>query len=186
MLNYSDLKRGCQILFNGQPYEILESAPMFKGRGHSVLQTRIKNLVSGEVISYTFHPSDSFEDPEILKIALKFLFFHRDKYVFCQKDNPAKRFELEKQTIGSATDFLKADQEINGLMFGNKLVDISLPIKVILKVKEAPPAIKGQSVQGSTKPAILETGAKISVPLFVEAGDEIEVNTQTGTYTRRL
>ena len=186
MLDYSDLKRGTRILLKGQPYEIIECAPLFKGRGHSVLPSKIKNLISGEVVSWTFRPADSFEEPEISKIDLKFLYFHRDKYVFAEKENPSKRFELTKERIGRVADFLKPNQIIEGTIFEGKLIAVSLPIKIILKVVEAPPAIKGQSAQAGTKPVTLETGAKINVPLFIESGDMIEINTETGEYVRRV
>ena len=186
MLGYSDLKKGVRILLKGQPYEIIECAPLFKGRGHSVLPSKIKNLITGEVISWTFRPADTFEEPEVSKVALKFLYSHRDKYCFSEKENSSKRFELSKDKIGKASNFLKPNQIVTGLFFKGKLINISLPIKVILKVTEAPPAIKGQSAQAGTKPVTLETGAKINAPLFIETGDIIEINTETGEYVRRV
>lgn len=186
MINYSELKKGIRILLKGEPYEIIESAPLFKARGQSVLQVRIKNLITGAVISETFHPSDSFEEPEISKTDLKYIYSHRDTYVFSEKDNPSKRFELTREQIGQSAQFLKENQLVEGIIFEENLVGISLPIKVELKVVQAPPAIRGQSAQGGTKPAVLETGAKINVPLFVNSGDTIEVNTETGEYVKRV
>jgi len=186
MLSYSDLKKGTHILLKGQPYEILESTPLFKGRGHSVLQAKIKNLITGTIISTTFHPSDTFEEPEISKIKLKYLYFHKDSYFFCEKDDPSKRFEFKKEQIGKSGEFLKENQNVEGIIFEKKLVNVSLPIKVVLRVLEAPPVIKGQSAQAGTKPVILETGANINVPLFIEKGDIIEVNTETDEYVRRI
>ena len=186
MLSYSELKKGTRILLKGQPYEILECAPLFKGRGHSVLQVKIKNLITETVISETFHPSDTFDEPEILKIELKYLYSHRNNHIFSEKENPSKRFELKEEQIGESSQFLKQNQIVDGIIFENKLVNISLPIKIALKVIEAPPAIKGQSAQAGTKPATLETGAKINVPLFIEEGDIIEINTETGEYVRRI
>lgn len=186
MLSYSELKRGIRILLKGQPYEILECAPLFKGRGHSVLQAKIKNLLTNNVVSETFHPSDVFEEPEISKVGLKYLYSHRDNYIFSEKDNPSKRFELKEEQIGKASQFLKENQIVEGIIFENKLVNISLPIKISLKVVEAPPAIRAQSAQAGTKPVVLETGAKINVPLFIKEGDIIEVNTETSEYVRRI
>lgn len=185
MISYNELEKGTRILFKGEPCEIVEAKPLFKGRGHSVLQAKIKNLITGAIISTTFHPSDTFEEPEISKIKLKYLYSHRDSYFFCEKYNPSKRFEFKKEQIGKPGEFLRENQIVEGIVFEEKLVNLSLPIKVELKVVEAPPVIKGQSAQAGTKPIILETGAKISVPLFIEKGDIIEVNTQTGEYVRR-
>jgi elongation factor P len=170
----------------GQPFEIIECSPLFKGRGHSVLPSKIKNLITGEIISWTFRPADVFEEPEISKIQLKFLYSHREKFFFCEKENPSKRFELKKEKIGRSVDFLKPGLILEGLFFEGRLINISLPIKVTLKVIQAPPVVKGQSAQAGTKPAILETGIKINVPLFVKEGDKIEVNTETREYVKRI
>lgn len=186
MISYNELEKGTRILFKGEPCEIVEAKPLFKGRGHSVLQAKIKNLITGAIIPTTFHPSDTFEEPEISKIKLKYLYSHRDSYFFCEKHNPSKRFEFKKEQIGKPGEFLRENQIVEGIVFEEKLVNLSLPIKVELKVVEAPPVIKGQSAQAGTKPIILETGAKISVPLFIEKGDIIEVNSQTGEYVRRI
>ena len=93
------MKKGIRIVINGQPYEIIESAPMFKGRGHSVLQAKIKNLKTGNILSYTFQPSDRFEEPELEKISLKYLYSHRNKFVFSRKEDPSQRFELNQEQI---------------------------------------------------------------------------------------
>ncbi len=186
MISYSDLKRGVRILFKNQPYEILESSPMFKGRGQSVLQAKIKNLITGEPMTHTFRPSDSFEEPDIDKQELKFVYAGREVFVFCKKNNPGKRMELAEDKIGNAGQFLKPNQIINGLFFENELVAISMPIKIELKVAETPPALKGQSASGGNKPAVLETGANINVPLFINPGDIIEINTETGEYSKRV
>jgi len=186
MLSYSELKKGTRILLKGQPYEIIECAPLFKGRGHSVLPSKIKNLITGAVIFWTFRPADSFEEPEISKTELKYLYPHKDRYFFSEKENPSRRFELKKEKIGKPADFLKPNQIVDGLFFEKKLINISLPIKIALKVVEAPLAIKGQSAQAGTKPITLETGAKINAPLFIEEGDVIEINTETREYVKRI
>jgi elongation factor P len=186
MLSFSDLKKGVKIILDHQPYEIIEASFLFKGRGHSVLQAKLKNLIAGNLISKTFHPSDTFEEAEISKIEAKFLYSHRDKFFFCKEEDPSFRFELTKDQIGFGAQFLKANQKIEALQFKNKIINISLPIKVQLKVIEAPPGIKGERAQAGTKPVTLETGATINVPLFVETGDIIEINTQTGQYVKRV
>ena len=159
---------------------------MFKARGHSVLQTKLKNLITGEVISKTFHPSDSFEETEITKITAKFIYAHRNKFIFSKEDNPSERFELSKGQIGSVIRFLKPDQVVVGIIFKDKVINISLPIKIQLKIKEAPPGIKGDRAQGGNKPVILETGTEINVPLFIKEGDIIEINTEKSEYVRRI
>ncbi len=186
MLSYSDLKKGVKIILNKEPFEILESTPSFKGRGHSVLQVKLMNLISGNVVSKTFHPSDTFEEADLEKISLKFIYAHQEKYVFSEAENPAKRIELKEEQIGSGAQFLKPGETVAGAIFRDKVIGVSLPIKVFLKVKEAPPGIKAGRAEAGTKQVILETGAKINVPLFIKEGDIIEVNTQKGEYVRRV
>ena len=186
MISYSELKRGVRIVLEGNPYEIIESAPMFKARGSSVLQTKLRDLRTGNVISRTFRSADSFEEPDISRIEAKFLYSHREKYIFSEKDNPSKRFELGAEQLGEQKNFLKTNQMVTALVFENRVINISLPIKVNLKVTQAPPSVKGERAQSGTKVATLETGAKINVPSFMEEGDIIEVNTETGQYSRRI
>ena len=186
MLNYSELKKGVKIILDNQPHEIIEASSMFKGRGTSVLRAKIKNLINGNLVSKTFHPADSFEEAEIEKLKTKFLYSYRDKFIFCEEDTPTKRFELFQKQIGQQANFLKPNQIIDVIMFDEKIVNISLPIKITLKVTEAPPGIRGNRAEAGTKVITLETGAKINAPLFVKEGDIIEVNTETGEYVRRV
>ena len=186
MISYSDLKRGVRILLKNQPFEIIESSPMFKGRGQSVLQAKVKNLITGETFAQTFRPSDSFEEADLEKEKLKFIYSGRGKCIFCKENDPSKRLELEERKAGKTIQFLKTDQIVNGLFFEGSLVAILLPIKVQLRIENTPPALKGQSASGGTKPATLESGASVNVPLFINNDDIVEINTETGEYTRRI
>ena len=186
MLSYTDLKKGVRIIFGGDPYEVLESQPQKKAQRRVVIQTRIKNLVSGSVLSQNFHQGDTFEEADILKIEVKFLYSNRGQYFFSEKENPGKRFSLEADQVGEQAQFLKQDQIVDAIIFDEKVINISLPIKIELKVTEAPPGEKGSRAQSGTKNVTLETGAKINTPLFIEVGDIIEINTETGDYVRRI
>ena len=186
MLAHTDLKKGVRFILNSEPYEVLESSFVFKGRGSSIVQTKIKNLTTGNVISRTFHPGEEFEEAEIEKIKAKFLYSHRDKFFFCEEKNLSFRFDLPKEVIGKSSVFLKPNEIVEAIQFEGKIININLPIKVQLKVIEAPPGIKGDRAQGGTKTVTLETGAKINVPLFIEEGDVIEANTETGQYVKRV
>jgi len=171
---------------NGQPYEVLDSSLSFRGRGSSVLQTKIKNLITGNVISKTFHTGEELEEADIEKIRVKFIYHNKDKFFFCYEKDLSKRFDLTEEAIGFSAVFLKPNETVEGLQFKGKIINISLPIKVQLKVIEAPPGIKGDRAQGGTKTVKLETGAEINVPLFIEANDIIEINTEKGEYVRRV
>lgn len=186
MLSYSELKKGVKIILDSEPCEIIEASHLFKGRGHSVLQVKLKNLITGNLISKTLRPSDVFEEAEVPKIEAKFLYQHQGKFFFSETKNSAKRFDLTVEQIGEQGKFLKPNQIIEGIIFKNKVINISLPIKINLKVIEAPPGVKGGRAEPGTKTVTLETGAKINAPLFIEEGDIIEINTQTGEYVRRI
>lgn len=186
MISYNELEKGIAIIIEGQPCEIVETSRMFKGRGHSVLQVKLKNLINGGTVSRTFHPSDSFAEAEVEKEKAKFLYSHQDKYFFCDPNNPSQRFDLSVQQIGDQAKFLKTNEIAESLVFEGKPVSISLPVKIALKVVEAPPAFQGNRSQPGNKMVSLETGAKINVPLFIKEGDIIEINTQRQEYVRRI
>ncbi|MDD3399425.1 MAG: elongation factor P [Candidatus Paceibacterota bacterium] len=186
MFSYSDLKKGVQFILEGEPYEVLESSQMKKAQRRPVLQAKVRSLITGNVFEKTFHQGETFEEAELDKFDAKFLYSHRGKFFFCEEKDPSKRFELSEEQIGPQAKFLKQNQVVQTVKFEGEIINVSLPIKVQLKVAEAPPGVKGDRAQGGTKSALLETGAQIQVPLFVEQGDTIEINTETGEYVKRI
>ncbi|MFH1780738.1 MAG: elongation factor P [Candidatus Nealsonbacteria bacterium] len=186
MLSSGDLRKGVRILIDGEPYEVLDSNPMKKAQRRVVMQTKLKSLLTGNALERNFHQGENFEEAELSKLQSKFLYTHRGLYIFCEEKNSSKRFELNEELLGTRAKFLKPDELVDAIIFNEKVISVSLPIKLSLKVTEAPPGVKGDSAQGGTKIVTLETGAQVSVPLFVEEGDIIEVNTETGEYTRRI
>ncbi len=186
MASYSELEKGKIIVINDQPYEIIEAISTFKGRGHSYLQMKLKNLVSGIVIARSAQPRDSFEDADIDKMDAKFIYATKDKCVFSEIDNASKRFEIEINKIGDNYKYLKEGEIVTTIIFNDDVINVIIPIKVKLKVTEVPPGIKGDRAQSGNKVVTVETGMQISAPLFVEEGDIIEINTESGEYVRRV
>ena len=186
MLSYYELRKGVQFIYEGQPYEVLDFHQMGKSQDVVVAQTRIRNLINGKIIQKNFHQSDVFDEAELTKFLAKFIYANRGKFVFAYVDNSSKRFELTEEQVGDIAKFLKSNQEVEGIVFQEKIINIILPVKVQLKVKEAAPGVKGDRSQGGNKAVTLETGAVINTPLFVETGDTIEVNTEKGEYVRRI
>jgi elongation factor P len=186
MLTHNDLRKGVRFILDNEPYEVLEFSPLKKAQRRVVIQTKIKNLITGNVFSRNFHQGDVFEEAEIEKFKAKFLYSHKGRYFFCEESNPSKRFDLTEEQIGNIAKFLKPNTIVEGLIFQDRIINISLPIKIQLKVLETPPGVKGDRAQSGTKTAILETGAEINVPLFIEKGDIIEINTETEEYVRRI
>lgn len=186
MISHSEIKKGVKIIVEGQPYEVLESMPLKKAQRRVVIQAKIKNMLTGSVVETNFHQGDMFQEAEVEKISVKFIYASRGKYVFCYENDPSNRFEFTQEQIGSASKFLKSGEIVEGLVFEEKIVNISLPIKVSLKVTQASPGVKGDSAQGANKTVTLETGAEVIVPLFIEEGDVLEINTENGQYVRRI
>lgn len=186
MIDHTQLRKGVQIVLDGAPYEILESAPMKKAQRRVVIQAHLRNLLTGNVLDRNFHQGDTFEEAELVKTECIFLYAHRGTYVFCEKNNRANRFELAESALGESARFLKQNQEVTAVQFEGKLINVILPIKVQIKVTEAPPGVKGDRAQGGTKSVTLETGAVMQAPLFIETGDIIEINTEKGEYVRRI
>lgn len=186
MLSHVDLKKGIYFVYEGTPSLVLENSLMFKGRGSSVMQVKLRNLKNGNVLNRTFHTGDSFNEAELEKVQVKFIYENQGKYVFAEANKPSKRSELSAEQIGSQAEFLIPNTEMEGVRFQGEIITINLPIKMNLKVKEAPPGVKGDRAQGGNKAVILETGVVIQAPLFVDTDDVIEVNTQTKEYVRRV
>ncbi len=186
MLSFSELGRGSRIVIESDPYEIIEAGHMVKGRGKSVLQAKLKNLKTGNMLSRTIRPSESFKEADISKMSIKFLYRKKDEYFFCEEGNPKNRFSLDKEKLDPGVRFLKEGDLADGVLFNDEIINIIPPIKVVLKVTDAPPGLKGDRAQAGTKVVGLETGAEIDTPLFIKEGDMIEVNTETGEYARRV
>lgn len=186
MFSYNELKPGVIFILDGEPYQVLEFGFMRMQQRKPVAQTKIKNLITGKVLNRNFQHTDNFQEAEINYKKVKFLYAHRDKFVFCDVKDPSARFELPKEAIGDKTKFLKSNSEVEIVDFEEKVIAINLPIKMQFKVIEAPPSIKGNTAQGGNKAVKIETGAMVAAPLFIEEGDVIEVNTQTGEYTGRV
>jgi elongation factor P len=186
MLNYYDLRRGVQFIMDGQPHEVLEFQQIKKARAAGLLQAKIKNLITGKILERTFHQGDTFEETEIEKISAKFIYANREKFVFSRIDDPSKRFELAENQIGPAAKFLAPNMEVEANIYEKQIIGVTLPIKVQLKAKEAAPGVKGNRAQSGTKAVVLETGATIQAPLFIQSGDILEINTETGEYSKRV
>lgn len=186
MLTHTDLKKGTQFILDGSPWEVLSAEAMKMAQRRPVIQSKIKNLIDGKVQERNFQQGDMFDEADLQKKDIKFLYQSKGQYWFCEPKDPSKRFFFTEEQIGNQAKYLKSNEIVTGIVFDEKIINFKLPIKVELKVKESAPGIKGDRAQGGTKEAVLESGATIQVPLFIEQGDTIEVNTETGEYVRRV
>lgn len=187
MLGMNDLKVGTFFIFHdGQPYEVMECHHLKMQQRRPVLQARIKNLINGKNIEHNFAQSDQFEEADISKKNVKFLYAHRDEFWFSEENDPSKRFKLDQDVVGNAYKYLKANTLIQALLFNGDVINIALPVKMDFKVIEAPPAIRGNTAQGGNKQVTIETKAIVNAPLFIEVDDVIRINTETGDYVERV
>ena len=185
-LAYTDLTKGTLFVMDGSPYEVLESHFLRMQQRKAVVQTRIRNLITGKILDRNFQPSDSFDEAEIEKKNAVFIYVSKDQYWFHEEGNSKNRFFLEDELLGDRGKFLKPNIKVTTWLFNEKVIRIELPVKMDFKVIEAPPSIKGNTAQGGTKSVTIEGGAKINAPLFINEGDTVRVNTETGLYVERV
>jgi len=185
MLTHTDLKKGTQFIYQDQPWEVLDYLHVKIAQRRPVVQTKIRNLINGAVQEKTFQQGDIFQEADLTKKNIKFLYSNKGQYWFCEENDPSKRFFFTEEKVGSQAKYFKPNSFVEGIIFDEEIINVKSPIKVQLKVKEAPPGIKGDRAQGGTKEAVLESGATIQVPLFIEEGDIIEINTELGEYVKR-
>lgn len=185
MLSYTDLTKGTIFVMDGEPYLVMEYAFLRMQQRKPTVQTKLKNLITGKIVAKSFQGSDAFQEAEIERSATTFLYENRGEFWFCEKGNPKNRFKLEKEMISDHAKFLKPNTEITAFKFGERIINIELPVKIDYKVTEAPPSYKGDTATGGSKTVKLENGLQISVPMFINEGDIIRVNTTTGDYAER-
>lgn len=186
MLAHTDLKPGVQFIYEGQPWEVLDANAMKMAQRRPVIRTKIRNLVDGRVQEQSFQQGDMFDEADLQKKDIKYLYQTKGQYFFCEPNDPSKRFSFTGAQIGTQAKYLRPNEIVTGILFEDKIITFKLPIKVQLKVKESAAGIKGDRAQAGTKEAVLESGVTIQVPLFIEEGDVIEVNTETGEYVKRV
>ncbi|HHX58258.1 MAG TPA: elongation factor P [Candidatus Moranbacteria bacterium] len=184
MLSLNEIKTGKRIVVDGDPFTVIFDQHSKMGRAGAVLRTKLRNLRTGAILNKTFQGNDKVEAAEIQSKEAQYLYQDGEKFYFM--DNEAyEQFELSGEIIGEGSGFLKEGALVSVLYFEGEAINIELPIKIDLEVTEAPPSIKGNTADGGSKQVTLETGVKVSVPLFIETGDIIRVNTQTGQYAER-
>jgi elongation factor P len=185
MLEYNEILKGKVILYNDDPYEVLDAHVFRKQQRKPVNQTKLRNIITGKVTEQAFHVSEKAQEADLSTKGVKYLYSNKGEKWFCAEDNPAERFVLPEETIGPGSKFLKANAIVEALIFDEKIIGIKMPIKVELKVTEAAAAVKGNTAQGGSKQITLETGATLFVPMFINEGDIIRINTETGEYVER-
>jgi elongation factor P len=185
-LAYTDLTKGVLFIMDGAPYEVIETHFLRMQQRKAVVQTKIRNLITGKLLDRNYQASDSFEEAEIEKKNAIFIYQSKGEYWFHKEGNSKERLVLKADLVGTQGQFLMPNTKVSTTIFEDEVIKVEIPVKMEFKVVEAPPAIKGNTAQGGTKVVTIEGGAKVSAPLFINEGDTIRINTQTGDYVERV
>ncbi len=184
MYTTQDFRKGLKIEIDGDPYIIVEFQHVKPGKGSAFVRTKIKNLITGLVIDPTFRSGDKVKKPDMADTTMQFLYSDGDTYHFMDTKT-YEQIEVSKESLGDSADYLSENLEVSVLMFNGRPVGVELPNFVVLKIVHCDPGVKGDTVSGATKPAEVETGASFNVPLFVNEGDSIRVDTRSHSYVER-
>ncbi len=186
MLEYNEITVHKYIIYEGQPYEVLDAHVFRKQQRKPVNATKLRNMISGNIKEVSFHVSEKVDEAEMTNRNIKFLYTNKGEYWFCEINDPSKRFKLEESLLGTKARFLKANSIVDALEFDEQIIGLEMPIKVELKVIEAPDAVRGDTAKGGNKQIKLETGAVINAPMFIKEGEIVRINTETGEYAERV
>jgi elongation factor P len=186
VLSYNEILPKTVIEYENAPYEVLSSHIFRMQMRKPVNQTKLRHLITGRVIEISFHQSETVTEAEIEKMNATYLYTNRGESWFCETGNPKNRFSFPEDAVHDKVQWLKSNAEVEVMVYKEKPATLKIPIKVDLVVKEAPPAVKGDTATGGTKIVTLESGATVNTPLFINPGDILRINTETGEYVERM
>ncbi|OGG62233.1 hypothetical protein A3I46_03450 [Candidatus Kaiserbacteria bacterium RIFCSPLOWO2_02_FULL_54_13] len=186
VLSYNEILKGSVINYNNEPYEVL-SAHIFRMQQRKpVNQTKLRQLVGGKVVEISFHQNETVTEADVGTMQAKYLYTNRGESWFAEEGNAKNRFSFPEEAVHDKVQWLVPNTSVEVLTYEEKPMTIKIPVKVELEVKDAPPTVKGNTVSGGTKLVELATGAKVNAPLFINTGDIVRINTDSGEYTERV
>ena len=184
MISSTDFRTGLTIEIDGGAWQVVEFQHVKPGKGAAFVRTKIKNVETGAVIERTFNPNEKMPPAHLESRKMQYLYESDGQYTFMDTES-FEQTELTKEQLGDALNYLKEEMEVVVQSFKGRIIGITLPNAVVLEVVECEPGFKGNTATNTLKPATLETGAEIGVPLFIEEGEMIRVDTRTGAYIER-
>ncbi|MBI4497406.1 MAG: elongation factor P [Chloroflexi bacterium] len=185
MISPGDLKKGITIELDGTPYQVLDYQHIKMGRGSAQIRLRLKDVKEGHIIERTFQASEKWPRARLDRRPVQFLYRDGESFHFMDQEN-YEQFELHESQVGDTSSYLVDGMTAEVLLYNDEPIGVELPLNVTLKVVETTPGFRGDTAQGGTKPATLETGLVVNVPLFVNEGDTIRVDTRDGSYIERV
>lgn len=185
MISAGDFRNGITLEIEGNVFQIMEFQHVKPGKGAAFVRTKIKNVMSGGVVERTFRPTEKFPAARIDRVDMQYLYSDGDLFHFMDV-NTYEQVALNGETIGDALKFVKENEMCKICFYNGKVFSVEPPLFVELEITDTEPGFKGDTAQGATKPAVVETGATVYVPLFVDQGDKIKIDTRTGEYLSRV
>ncbi len=184
MISSNDFRTGTTIELDGQVWRVVEFLHVKPGKGSAFVRTKLKSVQTGNVVEKTFRAGESVQQAILEKSNLQHTYVESGDYVFMDMIS-FEETRLTSEQIGKGSKYLKEGMEVNVIFYNGKVLEVELPISITLKVKETDPGVKGDTASGGTKPAILETGAQVMVPLFISVGEMIKIDTRNDSYLGR-
>ena len=184
MVSAGDFRNGVTLEIDGQVVQILEFQHVKPGKGAAFVRTKLKNVINGGVVERTFRPTEKFPAARIARVDMQYLYADGDLYNFMDV-NTYEQIALSTDVVGDALKFVKENETVKVCSYNGKVFSVEAPLFVELEITDTEPGFKGDTATGATKPATLETGAQINVPLFVNQGDRVKIDTRTGEYLSR-
>ena len=185
MITAGDFRNGITIEFEGNVYQIIEFQHVKPGKGAAFVRTKLKNIINGGVVEKTFRPTEKCPQARIDRKDMQYLYSDGDLYNFMDTET-YDQIALNTETVGDALKFVKENDMVKICSYNGNVFAIEPPLFVELEITDTEPGFKGDTATGATKPAIVETGAKVMVPLFVDQGEKIKIDTRTGEYLSRV
>jgi len=184
-ISTADFRTGLTIETDGGLWSIIEFMHVKPGKGGAFVRTKLRNLRTGAVVEKTFRAGERMEQAIVRRRPMQFLYRAGDEYVFMDTES-FDQVSLQKEKIGEGVVYLKPDTEVTAVIYEDEVLGVELPLTMDLEVTTTDPGLRGDTASGGTKPATLETGAVVNVPLFVEVGDMVRVDTRSGEYVQRV
>ena len=184
MYSTTDFRKGLKIEIDGTPFEIIEFQHFKPGKGGAMVRTKLRNILNGQVLDNTFRSGEKVERPNLESRDMQFLYHEGEQLVFMDMTT-YDQMHMDAEATDGKANYLKDGQECRVLLYNEKPLDIEIPASLVLEVTETEPGAKGDTVSNVTKPATLETGVVIQVPIFVNIGDRVKVDTRTNGYLGR-
>jgi elongation factor P len=181
----SQFRNGLKVEIDGEPYVMIYFQHVKPGKGGAFVRTKIKNLRTGRVLERTFRSGDRLDEAEVEDKRMQYLYQDGEQFVFMDQET-YEQFPFTREQIGDARKYLKENLEVDVVFWRGKPINIELPPFIVATVTQCDPGLKGDTASGATKPATLETGAVVLVPLFVKEGEQIRVDTRTNVYVERV